>query len=413
MYVLMPAFVCILPFDFEAAASVLSGYVETGESSTAQDYQEEDNDEDYSYQNYHLRLAQQASPRLGYDLSSFVYNKNYKAADQLDNRARIFKGGMKYDLKKSKEKTLELGIELDYKQKRFFNNPANEYDRIMTSPQLTLEKSHLYAVSISAGVDIFDYLQAGQKDLTKIFVKTAGKRFFLDEKLVLHSGYKLETAQQNKIERERTKHEAQGGIDYVFGLPLIYKFSAQAGWGQRDTKTDEDRDQDLDYTYWRAATQTEHKLGPKLDTVFNFRYFKKDYLAADLGHHGFSIGNDWDYEVWDDEKRKIAFSLGAEHKEVGYPLRQDNDYRKETLELSAGYQRKKNYKVRAAWEENFYDFDDGTNDKRRSFFKIGLEKLFLQKDLILSLDFKFRYTDYQERPNKTQESVRLAFKYGF
>ena len=69
---------------------VFSGYGEAGRRSQAEDFAEEDTDEDYSYQNYHLKLEQRISERLNYDVSSFVYRKDYKARDSLDNVSRIF-----------------------------------------------------------------------------------------------------------------------------------------------------------------------------------------------------------------------------------------------------------------------------------------------------------------------------------
>ena len=52
---------------------ILSGYTEIGERSTAEDYEEEDEDNDYTYQNYHLKLQHEVSEFLSYDIGSFIY----------------------------------------------------------------------------------------------------------------------------------------------------------------------------------------------------------------------------------------------------------------------------------------------------------------------------------------------------
>src|SRR3989338_8281420 len=62
---------------------VFSGYSEAGRRSQAEDFAEEDTDEDYGYQNYHLKFEQRASERLSYDVSSFVYRKDYKARNKM------------------------------------------------------------------------------------------------------------------------------------------------------------------------------------------------------------------------------------------------------------------------------------------------------------------------------------------
>lgn len=45
-------------------AFTLSGYTEAGKKSTAEDYEEEDTDDDYTYHNYHLKFWQKVSGRL-------------------------------------------------------------------------------------------------------------------------------------------------------------------------------------------------------------------------------------------------------------------------------------------------------------------------------------------------------------
>ncbi len=413
---------------------VLSGYTEAGKRSTAEDYEEEGTDDDYTYQNYHLKLEHQVSERftppaagLSYDISSFIYKKDYKSRDSLDNISRLFKINWSYYLKKlkpegsglasdsqsHKEETLELDFKLKYKEKRYKNTPSSEYDQISAAPTLTFKKKDLYTVDLTVGIDNYDYLAPGQKDQLKIFSSLGGDRYFLDKKLMLTGSYKLENTEQEKIDRKRTKHEVMGGFDYLFDLPWLYKITTRAGWGQRDTKEDEERDEDFDYEYWSYYTKTEHRINPKLKTNLKYQYFKKDYISADLDHRGFYIQNSWDYEILDDEKQRIGFDFGLEYKDVKYELKSGNDYQKETAELKFSYKRKKNWQTSIGLEENFYNFDDSSNDKKRTYVKLSAEKLFLEGDFVLSLDLKYRYTDYEQKDDSRTEAVRLAFKYKF
>jgi hypothetical protein len=277
-----------------SGALLLTGYTEVGKSSTAEDYEEEGTDDDYAYQNYHLKLEQGVSDRLSYDISSFIYNKDYKSRDSLDNISRIFKTNWSYYLKKlkpegrglasdrpqghglasyghsqsHKEESLELDFsrqsrdpapdliclagKLRYKEKRYKNTPNSEYEQISAAPTLTFsrqsrdpatagKKKDLYTVDLTAGVDNFDYLAPGQKDQLKIFSSLGGDGYFLGKKLMLTSAYKIETLEQKIINRKRTKQEVAGGFDYLFDLPWLYKITTRAGWGQRDTKEDEER----------------------------------------------------------------------------------------------------------------------------------------------------------------------------
>jgi len=413
---------------------VFSGYSEVGRRSTAEDYEEEGTDDDYAYQNYHLKLEQEMSERLSYDISSFIYKKDYKSRDSLDNISRIFKTNWSYYLKKtekgyqeldfSRQSTLETSRDPDpeliywsgklrYREKRYKNTPSGEYDQLSAAPTLTFKKKGLYTVDLTAGVDNFDYLAPGAKDQLEIFSKIGGDRYFLDKKFMLTGSYKIENTEQEKIDRKRTKQEIAGGFDYIFELPWIYKIANRLEWGQRDTKEEEERDEDFDYEYWRYYTKTEHRLSPKLKTALKYQYFKKDYISADLDHRGFYIRNGWDYEILDDEKQRIGFDFGLEHKDVRYELKSGNDYQKETVEVKAAYQRKKDWQAALRLEQNFYNFNDSNNDKERTDVKLSAEKLFLEGDLVLSLDLKYKYTNYEQKDDKEQEALRIAFKYRF
>ncbi|MEF9437758.1 MAG: hypothetical protein L0922_03050 [Candidatus Mariimomonas ferrooxydans] len=121
----------------------LSGYFEAGERSQAEDFEEEEDDREYSYQRYHLKLEHKLSGRFNYRLGSFIYDKDYKSTDSLDNTSRIFKAGGSYYLFKQKQKSLKLDIALKYKEKRYEDAPSDEYDQVMLSPALSYNKKKL------------------------------------------------------------------------------------------------------------------------------------------------------------------------------------------------------------------------------------------------------------------------------
>ena len=403
----------LLPTSVRSGDFTLSGYTEAGKRSTADDYQEEGTDNDYAYRNYHLKLEQKISDRLSYDISSFVYDKKYSASDSLDNISRIFKTNWSYFAKKTRDKSLELGFDVNYKERRYEHLPKDEYDEIRVASSVGFDKRDLYAVDLALGIDNFDYLKHNQKDELKLFVRVGGKRYFLEKKLSLSGSYKLENTKQKQVGRQRTKQEILGGLDYIFDLPWIYKITAKWEWGARDTKDDEARDEDFDYKYWRYAAKTEHRISPKLKTDIAYEYFKKDYLSADLDHRGFYIRNSWDYEVLDDAKKRIGFGFGYEHKDVKYSLISGDDYRKETLGLDASYKKKKDWGVSLGLEQNFYDFSGLGNDKERTYVLLSGEKSLFEGDLVLSLDLKYRYTNYEQRQDSEQQAIRFSFEYRF
>jgi hypothetical protein len=392
---------------------IFGGYTEIGERSTSEDYEEEDTDDDYTYEKYNLKFEQKVSDLLKYNFSSSFYDKDYKDNDSLDNISRILKSGFTYYVRKDKAESLKLNIRFKYKEKRFDNKPINEYDQIMLFSGFTFKRKELYSIGFNAGINNYDYREAAQKDHLGIFGKVKGKRYFLDNNLTLNSSYRIETADRKNIGRKRTMHNITGGIDYIFDLPWLYKFTAMAGWGERDTKEEDERDEDYDYKYKRYYVKTGHRISERLKTNLKYQYFKRDYVSADLDNRGFYVLNKWDYEILNDKRQRFWLDFDVEYKEADYPLKANNDYKKGTFGIKANYKIKKDWKVTASLKENNYDFNDSSKDKKRYYVKLSGQKFFLKGDLTLSLDFKYRHTDWEQRNNTEEEAARVGFKYKF
>jgi hypothetical protein len=400
------------PLSF-ATDFALSGYFESGNRSQAEDFEEEEEDREYAYQNYHLKFKHKLSDRFNYILSSFIYNKDYKSRDSLDNISKIFNAKGSYYLNKQKQESLKLDIKLKYKEKRYRNTPSSEYDQIMFSPKLTYDKKDSYAINLSTGINNYDYVSTRGNDQLKFFSQLGAKRYMVEKKLMLTSSYKLETTAHKRTNRRKNKNDFMFGFDYIFDIPFIYKITARAKLGQRDTKDDDERDEDFDYKYRQFYVKIAHRITSKLKNDFKYQYFKKDYLTADLDHSGFYIRSNWRYKMLADETQELYFNFTSKYKDVNYVLKSGSNYKKETLGIKGTYKRKKNWKTSVSLQGNFYGYEDSTKDKNRYYTKLSFEKLFLEKDLSLSLDFKYKYTDNKQADNTEEESVRLAFKYKF
>ncbi len=229
-------FICLffpLPAQGELA---FSGYIEAGRRSTAEDYQEEDSDDDYAYRNYHFRFKETLPSRLSYDIASFIYGKDYKTKDALDNISRIVKA----NFSGSAPFPAELDFALKYRERRFDNAPANNYDQIQAGPEIKFGQKDLYSASLKAGVNNYDYLDTSIKDQLGFFMAAGMDRYFLDKKLTVSPGYKLDFTEQKTANRERLKNNLGLGLDYIFDLPFIYKILTRTSWGIKDSKEDDE-----------------------------------------------------------------------------------------------------------------------------------------------------------------------------
>ena len=77
----------------------ISGYIETGERSVVEDFEEAAADTDYSCMKYHLKFSRQISKRFGYKVGWDVYDKDYEDADNLDSISRTYTAGINYVLR--------------------------------------------------------------------------------------------------------------------------------------------------------------------------------------------------------------------------------------------------------------------------------------------------------------------------
>jgi hypothetical protein len=231
--------------------------------------------------------------------------------------------------------------------------------------------------------------------------------------MMLTTSYKLETTAHKRTNRQKNKSDFMLGFNYTFDLPYISKLTTRANIGQRDTKDNDERDEDFDYRYSQFYVKTVHRIDSRVKTDLKYQYFKKDYLTADLDHSGFYIRNTWRYKMLTDETKELSFSFTAKHKDVNYTLTSGRGYQKETLGTKGTYRRKKNWKISASLEGNFYNYKVSTNDKNRYYTKLSFEKLFPGKELRLSLDFKYKYTDNKGGDDTEEKSVRLAFRQRF
>ncbi|MEF9437500.1 MAG: hypothetical protein L0922_01645, partial [Candidatus Mariimomonas ferrooxydans] len=114
-----------------------------------------------------------------------------------------------------------------------------------------------------------------------------------------------------------------------------------------------------------------------------------------------------------DKTQGLYLNLIFKHKEVDYTVKQGSNYEKETLEIKGTYRKKKKWKVSASLQGSIYDFKDAARDKNRYYAKISFDKLFPEENLVLSLYFKYKYTDNRQANDTEAESVRLAFRYKF
>jgi hypothetical protein len=395
--------------DFE-----VSGYVESGARSQAEDYDDEADDLEYSYQRYSAALSQKVNSRLEYDIGSLVYNKDYKASNNLDSRSRQYQNNWLYYFKKETQERLSGLLKCKYQTKRYENSPLDDYDQLKVRATLAQEKKDKYLLALTFGLDNYDYQTAQAKDQRDTVVQLAAKDYLLDSRLVLVTTAGVIKSQKIAAGREKTKSDLAGGCDYLFKKRWIEKLAVRAGYAQRDSKDDEEyRDQDLDYKWRQYQIETTHKIQPKLKTTLKYQFFQRDYADMIYDHRGWFWQNRWQYELFNGESARAWAAAGINHKVVDYTLGQTKDYVKESIDCKATYLKKEKWQASAGWQGDFYDYAAAAKDKVVNYLNVTAEKFFQEGDIRVGVGVKYKLTDNKDAADTARTAVRLEWKARF
>jgi hypothetical protein len=407
--------ICIILFPALSPADnfSLSGFIETGRRSQAEDFEEEEDDSEYTFSNYHIKIKHNFSELLRYEIGTFFRDKDYETDNALDNTSRILNAGGSYNFNTQGRKNLKLDLKVKYKEKRYENTPSNEYDQISFAPRVTYSRRDLYTIYINTGINNYHYLKADDKDQFKLYSKLGARRHFSGRDLTVVSSYRFETTAETRQDRRKNKNDFMAGIDYKAETPLIQKITSRVKFGQRDTKDDDLRDEDFDYTYGQFYLKTDHRIHARVKTALKYSYFKKDYLTADLDHSGFSIRNTWRYRIFSGRVTEFYANLSIIHKYVDYTLKSGSDYEKDTLEIRGTYRKKNDWKASLSLKGSLYDHEDSGRDRDRYYAVLALEKPFMENELVLFIKAKYKYTDNRRESDTEEKSARLAFLYTF
>lgn len=415
LYLLVLLLFNILSANNHAHASnyETSAYVEHGRRSTSEDFEEAASDDDYRYEKYNFKFKHQINDLLRYDFTSHVYDKDYEDREGLDNITRLVKNNWVNYLKKDKTESLKFDVKLKYKQKRYCSTPASEYNETQAQTGITYNRKENYKLSFFAGIKDTSYIAPTEKDQFSYFGKLGFDKYLLNKKLILINKAKIERTNREKNDRDRTKYDLTTGFDYNANQTLIKKIILRTNRARRNTKSEEDRDDDSDYEHWKHYIKTIHKLSNVLQTTVKYQYFKRDYIDTNDDNHGYYLQNTWRYDLIKESQKNFYTALSAKYKTVNYSLKSGYDYDVYSYDIKGVYDLKKNIKFTAALQTDIYDYVNPTNYKKEYYAKFGIEKHLMQNQLTAALNFKYKYTNYKENNNKSRETIRLSFKYKF
>lgn len=391
--VIISLLLLLLPVYALAEDLTFSGYAETGARATDESEYELELNDNYVYHNYHAKVAQSFNKKFGYDIGTFLYQKNYEELNYLNNESRIYNAGIFYWLGPQ----VKLDLDTKYRTKRYESSPDREYNQLLVKSGITWKMEDTSSVGLTLGINRYFYLT--KDDEHRRFYSFRGTKVLNDSRLAVSGGFKQELIQEAKenLLSTNTKKILNMGVKYKTLLSWIETISARGEWGRANTK-DDDEDVEKDYKYWRWNAGTSHKISEDIDTDIKLEYVSKNYYGGNYDFTVLSVVNTWNIS-W------LRIDLG--NKEVNYRARELNNYFRKTLGLSARYTNRMDWNGRAGIEGNFYQYENKIADKRRYYLTAGAEKI-LAEQMRLGVELKWRITDNRHSADQRDAGIRVT-----
>ncbi len=408
---LLPTLLLVLPIS--AQATTLLGETEVGQRSTSEDYDGEDQEDDYHYLNGHINIDSKISDKLTTEADASRKTKDYETLNDLDNQTDAFTLKPTLLLRGDDQRSLKADFRTNYRRKRYENQPRLDYNQIALQSKFTLQKTSLYSISALAGWQKYYYPAADNKDQSNLFETTEGSRYFFDQRLNLRSAFRIGITDVQREGKDKTKFEYSGGAIYRLSQPWIDDIEVSGGFGKRDSKDTENQDEDLDFTFSRYRIKTDHVINPSIKAAVYYERFQKDYKADTLDFNGYDAGAGLDWDFVNDKESRSWTNLDLGYRNIDFLEKQSSSYGKLTPDINYSYQRKQNWKITTGFQADIYDYDASLKDKTRYTFQVGGDKYLLDSHILLSLLVKYKLTDYAERKDQNQDSVKLTVKYRF
>ena len=396
---------CLLNGMF-AGNITLSGRAEAGNRSTGEDYLEEDNDNDYKYQSFYFRCDQSLNQRFMYNLTATRYMKSYDALKSENNRTTTLNANSTYAI----SPFMTFKFHIKYRDKNFTDAVRYNYTNFVLDPSLNIQFHRDFSAEILTGINRYDYTESSDRQMNYVS-KINGRGYFFDRRLVTIASYRIQVLKKPHLNRKKNKQMRMAGAAYRFNLPFLYKITGRINYGDQDTKDNDTHDYDYDYTELDYYVRGDFNMLPELKANLIWQQFGKDYLTYKRDHHGYRLVNGWDYYPVNDRLRSIWFNVDLGVKSVTYTENPQNGYDKQELALKANYRKKKHWKLSCTGIAYFYQYRASEKNKHKYNGYFSIEKSVLESRGLLTIDLKYRYTQYLHRVDKTSVGIRLGMIY--
>lgn len=348
---------------------------EFGRSAVATLFDEEEDDASFSFSNTKVSLEHRQDQGL-WRAAGVHRERNYKTrdTDYEFNRWKLESWGRAYFFNRE----LRSGAELSWWQRNFDRPALADYRE--TRASFFVEETQNWNARLLLAT--LNYPQATHEN--KVGLKVS-KEHEVDRWSARATAQSLYHDIENS-NRWRLKQEVWGRFFLKAPLENMETLGIEATAGQRDSKEDEDREDNTDYSFWKTAAEGRHLMSERFRSRWTFGYSRKedhDRLFSHRGLHGRLAA----MTVPAQESLSYGGFLGF--KKMDFIDRPILDYNKFFVGVEGSAPLNNQWKTRADVSGEFYDFKNQNRTNAKAIGFVALERK-IRDGLDLTLSSRWR-----------------------
>jgi len=359
----------------------------SGRAETLDD--EENFDVDYYFTNNSIMISKEILPLIKYKLTVSSGSKDYATSeDGLDNSKLTVKNALAF--REEDERALRSSeIYVDWQNKTFSEISDLDYSKTRLGAMTSYKEKGSYKLSCFASAVNFSYLTSSVESENVFDGKIACEKYLFDETLTLNC-YSRATSSTRAHFGTQLINSAGAALELPF--TNFSEVSASLTAGLRNSRMDEDYEEDLNYDYHFTEFNlgSVHPLTERSSVSPFYAAFEKTYTGGSYNSSGFVTGASFRYSPF--ENLYSGFDYTYTEKE--YPNIDSLSHFKDKYSVFATYRIRKEWGVTGTISEGYYQFPSSDRkDRIESLVSLRVDK-YLMENIQAYLNGEYRVEDY-------------------
>jgi len=353
-------------------------------------------DVDYRFNEGFIKLRRRLPPLWEYSATLGQGIRDYEeeeSEDELDNTRFSLRNRLARR-EESKKEIYSLAFDVDYLNKSYENRPEYTYNKTGLGASYWHKIREEYKLGISGKFENIVYLKSDQRDESVESMKLSGEKYFFGEDLTLDGYSRLIYSSRSSFGTHLTN---KLGLTMKIGAPHLESLACWAKAGFRNSRINEDYEDDLSYDYFFSEIKlsTVNPINDQLELAPYIVSFSKVYAGEGYDNAGYETRAMLRYYP----VPKTSFGLSHTYREKTYTNVKSLSSVKNSYTFSAGFRERGEWGASSRFTRAFYQYTDADEKNEiDSIVTVELDK-YLNKELSAHVRGQYKYKDMKEEPD--------------